>query len=405
MGAPWGQGRRQQFIPELLEVHFEELAYLAGRRRLAMDSAHVLPQEIAELGERIRAHVEGLCVAGEALADFMTPRLVAPSRDEAFAAAHALLHSGHARALASVGQAFSSASGEALKGYAQALGSVPRERPLGFLQPIFLDGDSAHGAAAAAALAMRGELDPASPRLAAFLLDGDPGVAELAWRVVPLVDGLAPETTITRPFPDAIRSGPPTVREAAMAAAAWRGEAWLEVVASRLAQAGDALGLRWWAAIGGPDSAAGFGEALETLPPGPQPCVLAGRFGHPSLFPRLIDWMASPNPLVAEAAGLAFTRLTGQDVEGQRVQTEAPPGADEFDAAFAPEVWLPDVRRARDVLAKGDWSSGSRWCRGYDLGVSFLSAAQRAVDMQGRWDFGQRASLAGGRPFAPPVLF
>jgi hypothetical protein len=172
-----------------------------------------------------------------------------------------------------------------------------------------------------------------------------------------------------------------------MAAAAWRGEAWVPVVAGRLAAAQDPLGVRWLAATGGTDAAAAVGAALAALPHGPERCQLVARYGHPSLFAALLGWMESDDPLQAAAAGAAFTRMTGVEVEGRRVQTQGDDAADEFAREFAPEVFLPDLAKARAVLA-GDaarWQAGGRWCRGHDLATSLSSQAQRAVDMQARW--------------------
>jgi hypothetical protein len=398
--------RRRAFIPELLETHAEELEFLWARRRASLLAPTVLARELQELNERIEAHLQGLLVAGDALLEWATPRFAGEERDAVFAAAYPLLRCGQARAMDPVAAAFGTASGATLAGLADALLLAPSGKAPAFLADALAAGPAPQAVAAAAALAVRGALDPASPRLASLIADSDPALAATAWRVAALCDVPGQAALPPRPYPDAVREGAAEVREAAMAAAAWRGEAWVPVVAGRLAAAQDALGVRWLAATGGTDAAAAVGAALAALPPGPERCQLAARYGHPSLFAALLGWMESDDPLQAAAAGAAFTRMTGVEVEGRRVQTQGDDAADEFAREFAPEVFLPDLAKARAVLA-GDaarWQAGGRWCRGHDLATSLSSQAQRAVDMQARWDFGMRAAIAGSRIFGPPAL-
>ena len=107
-------------------------------------------------------------------------------------------------------------------------------------------------------------------------------------------------------------------------------------VAARLAEAGDA---------------AAVAEKLWATPNGSVGLAMLGR---PADVERLIEVLAHPDPLMAIAAGVAFTRLTGADIAStQRVTL---PVADGDDPAFADDAWLPDQHRAkhawRDVKPK-----------------------------------------------------
>ena len=93
MAAP---APRLHYIPELLEIHADELAYLWGQRRAAIfDARYTLPGFL-ELNERVEAHLAGLLAVPGALPGLLGKRLTAAQdRDEAFAAAAGLLRLPH----------------------------------------------------------------------------------------------------------------------------------------------------------------------------------------------------------------------------------------------------------------------------------------------------------------------
>ena len=100
-------------------------------------------------------------------------------------------------------------------------------------------------------------------------------------------------------------------------------------VAARLAEPGDVATVaeKLWATVNGFDGLA--------------------RLGRPADIERLIEVLAHPDPLMAIAAGVAFTRLTSADIAStQRVTL---PVADGDDPAFADDTWLPDQQRAKQA--------------------------------------------------------
>ena len=105
---------RARHIADLLQVHAEDLAFLWGQRRDALTSPRHTLREYGELNERLEAHVQGLLIARPAaLVAMLQPQLTAPDRDEAFAAAYALLRLAEAESTRTVVVEFSRASGPA----------------------------------------------------------------------------------------------------------------------------------------------------------------------------------------------------------------------------------------------------------------------------------------------------
>jgi uncharacterized protein (TIGR02270 family) len=391
---------RSRFIPGLLTVHAEELEYLWGRRRSTSTSPNFTLRHLNELNERIEAHLQGLLVAGDGLAGLMMPRLTDEDRDSVFVGAFALLRSLKRDHVREVVEAFRTASGPALAGLSDALALAsiaPCEQDLcGCLNGP--DGERA--AASALVLACHGRLDPTSPKLTKLLSDPDPVVARAAWRAVQLVE---PASAATRPYPEAFKSKDAGIRDAALGAAVWRGERWVPDVARTLAEAGDAVATQWLAAIGGAEAAPLMRQILAQPQRTPEMIRAAGRFGHPDMIEPLLDAMAAEDPKVAAIAGEVFTRIVGFAVEGHRETLQVAKDADQFEREFAEEVWLPDAVQARQLWERygQTWRAGLRWCRGCEVSSRLTKNAQARIDLQGFWDFGARAALAGRRVFGP----
>lgn len=393
--------RRREFIPELAQTHAEELAYLWHRRRSAIRSSTLTIRDFGDLNERIEAHLEGLLLCAESLPEVVGERLGLDDRDEVFAGAWPLLRSGSPEAAKTVLSAFAVAQGARLYGLRDALGMASPLHTEATLRAALSHGSPAHAAAAALALAMQRRLDPADSRLARLLDDPTPAIAVQAWQALLQVDTAA--NPIPRPYAAAIGHENPELRAAALEAGIWRGEPWAPTVIRKLAEAGNALGLEWFMAVGDATGAEGLLKALAPQA-NARHCKLASRSGHPAAIQNLLEWMSSEDPSVAADAGAGWFRVTGFDVEGERASVPVGPEADEIDREFAPEVRLPDLARARQQWAANGarWLAGARWCRGHDIGVSLSSAAQRTIDLEARWDFGARAALAGARVFPPP---
>lgn len=393
--------RRHGFMPELVVTHAEELAYLWQRRRASVRSSELTLADFAYLNERIEAHLQGMLVAGEALVPMFGDQLHSEDRDEVFAAACALLRSGgsaHARLVLEV---FSAAVGPVIGGFADALAVAPCTHTEATLRAALARGSPAHASAAALALASHRRLDAGSPQFCRLLLQDDAAVATRAWRSLLQLQGSSGARQ--PPFAEALRRPDAGLRSMVLDVAVWRGEPWVPECVRRLAIMGDEVGLGWRAALCPEDEQ---DEVLELIAAQPVAlrAKLAARLGRPQALEAVLGWMADPDPAFAAAAGLAWERMTGLSVQGQRASLPPASDADPLEQEFPTMVWLPDLPRARRQWSDQAerWRAGQRWCRGFDVQTTLSSEAQRAIDPEGRWDFGARAAWAGAPVFAPP---
>jgi hypothetical protein len=129
---------------------------------------------------------------------------------------------------------------------------------------------------------------------------------------------------------------------------------------------------------------------------------VAASFGHPGAIGPLLQVMADESdPASAAAAGGTFERIVGADVQGSRRVSLVPPGTGSFEAAFADDVTLPDVDKARAawLAVEAKLGRASRLSRGRDVGgVGAMpdSATDAALDMQARFEARLRGRYEGG---------
>lgn len=401
---------RKRYIPRLLQLHLDDLAFIASQRRAALNSQRHTLREFGELGERLEAHLQGLLVAPvEALRDLLMPQLVAVDRDECFAAAYGLLRTGDSDLVWAVIAEFTKARGHSLAGLRDALSMAPAEPVHEEMQSALEHAKPITAVAAAAVLANHRKLDPASPRLDRLLGADDPEVAALAWRLVALADGSMPPQSPRpdRPFMAGVMHADERVRLAAWHAAAWAGQSQALPVLRASAEGGDAAGLHWLAVLGTADDMTTIQQAALAMDDDGARCALLARFGHPSALNALVRWMESSGMPLAVAACEAFTRLTGLDIRGERRQMTVPDDADEFDREMAPLVWMPDAGKARTLLEQHGqhWSIGLRWCRGQRLDGEVPRELLVRLDLEARWEVAARAALRGQPISAPSPVF
>jgi len=185
-------------IPDILEEHFEELAFLWGQRQEALYSPEYTLPELLELEERIEAHVQGLLVGAEHTIPFVDDGLSQDEPLEVFAASYTLLRLNIDSAARQVMDAFFQAEGPQLEGIREALCHGPIDMVMGRLHEAVTSAPAPIAAAAAEALAFHGKLDPAIPRLAKFFQDKNAKVRRAAWRLIMLVPApglLSPEVS------------------------------------------------------------------------------------------------------------------------------------------------------------------------------------------------------------------
>ena len=395
---------RARHIADLLQVHVEDLAFLWGQRRDALGSRRHTLREYGELNERIEAHLQGLLVAApNELSALLQPRLAGTDRDEVFAAAYALLRSTDATATRAVVIEFSRAAGPALAGLRDALSLAPHALFAPEIQSALDQAKPLTAASAAVVLANQRLLDGQSSRLAQLLVDPDPVVCELAWRAAMLADAKAPQHAPKRPFNDALAHPAATVRHAGWAAAAWTAQDRAMPLLRQFAASGDAVALHWLAVLGSEEDVEVLHEAALAIDDPVARCTLVARFGHPSALNAMLRWMTDADMALAVAAGDAFTRVTGVEVRGERRALPLPDDADAFTREMAPDVWLPDVPKARALMERhgADWAAGTRWCKGLRVDGEVARELLLQLDLEARWEVAARAAMQGRSVSAP----
>lgn len=398
---------RARFIPDLLQTHVEDLAFIWCQRRAALGSRRQFLREFVELGERLESHLQGVLVAPpEVVCCLSKERLGATDRDDAFAAGYALLRLDEAAATHAVVVEFSRANGPALAGLRDALSLAPLALFASEMQSAFENAKAITAVSAAVVLANHRRLDSASPRLAKLIEDADPTVSELAWRAALLADVAAPKTAPERPFKRALAEASPAVRSAAWAAAAWTGKISMLPALRQSAVAGDAVALHWLSILGAAEDAPFIQKAALTMADPQARCSLLARFGHPSALNALVRWMAGDDVALAHASGEAFTRITGIEIRGERRTLPVAADADDFTREMAPDVWMPDVQKARELMKRhgAEWSTSHRWCAGRRMEDGVGREQLPALDLEARWDVAARAALAGRPVSAPPPI-
>jgi uncharacterized protein (TIGR02270 family) len=378
------------YIPELVEHHYEELQFLWGQREFALRSPLYTLPKFLDLEQRIEAHVQGLLVAGADLIQIVEQGLTSDDPSTSFAAAYALLRLENETATLAVIQAFSGAHGKQMLGLRQALSLARMEQILPSLPFLFFSSAAPTVAAAADVLAWHGALPPPGLTIDTLLQDEDPSVRETAWGVV-ANSGLALDPKL---YAAAVRDEKPEVRRAGLWAAAWTAVPGALLMARQLAETPtpeNLYGLELLAVLGTPEDVQRMIAIAKVKDLGPARLKLVGSFGHPVLMELLLAELANPDPEVATAAGAAFSKITGQDIDSKDRTTLPPKDGkepDEFEAEFLDEVTLPDPTLARTQWekVKPRLSRATRLCRGFDLSRGASADIMTKLDMESRWE-------------------
>ena len=383
------------YIPDILEEHFEELAFLWGQRMVALRSPAYSWKKFAALEERIEAHVQGLLAVGSRLREFATPFLTSEEASEAFAAGYALLRMRTESATQHVLSAFTTAKGSQLEGLKQALCHGLRRRFLVRLHDLVRPLGTPLSAAAAEILAFHGVADTRAADLEILLGHGDPEIQRAGWRIAALSGVLVSPHT----YASTMKSADAGVRHEAMIAAAWQGQTGLLVVLR--CYVGNLDEKNWdamllLAILGQPEDLERILAIGDAAALGPRRFQALGAFGHPCVVDALLAAVENPDPGCAAAAGAAFTKITGADIRsGKRAEVPAEGGGEsDFDKEFQEVVVLPDPGRARQhwQSVRVNFASATRVCGGFALGASVDPGVLDQLDMESR-----RQALFRGR--------
>jgi uncharacterized protein (TIGR02270 family) len=389
---------RLRYIPGLLTQHLEELEFLWGQRRIAMHSPRHFLRDFLHLNERLEAHIQGLLNVPQAMPDLLLPQLqAAESRDSVFAAACPLLRLANAEITVQVVKCFQQSDAATAPGFRDAFSFAPGGLFVNGLKQVLHDGEPLHAAYAATALANLRALDRGNTSLNALLLHDDSLVATIAWQASLVVDCLPSSAQLVRPYQQALLRPEANIRDAALKSAIWTQQPWVLPVLRQLASAGDSAAVQWLAIVTTGEDGGLIVEHLKLIKSSQGRCDLLVRFGHPGVLKILRDWMSGDDALLTSLAGEAFSRITGFDVRGERIQLPISESADDFDREFAPLIWTTDIHKVDAYMQQNGsrLTSSKRWSRGLSLEGSVMPDTLAAMDLQIRWDQLARHRLAG----------
>ena len=131
-----------------------------------------------------------------------------------------------------------------------------------------------------------------------------------------------------------------------------------------------------------------------------------GAFGHPQVMPTILSGLESKDPRTAVAAGAAFTKITGCDVESSQRALMPPADGhepDDFEREFLDEVKLPSVEAAQAhwKKVKDAFAKGTRYCQGLDISAGASDEQFSRLDLESRWEARLRARFERVGPGSP----
>src|SRR2546422_11057412 len=142
------------YIPDILEEHIEELAFLWEQRQAAVRDPRYTIRELTHLEERITAHLHGVLAVGEVALPLLEDSLAGEDPLMVFAASYALLHAQNQTATARVRDSFGHAQGPVLAALQDALAQAPLNPGVAPFRELF------HGGARPPAAAGGGRARP-----------------------------------------------------------------------------------------------------------------------------------------------------------------------------------------------------------------------------------------------------
>ena len=218
--------------------------------------------------------------------------------------------------------------------------------------------------------------------------------------------------SIERPFQSALEDDDPAVFAAALEAAAWSRQPWLLDYCRRYAsQSPYAIWepIRMFGVLGTPDDLPRILKIGKSPKSGLQRFELLGSFGHPETIEFIIASLTSSDANEAVAAGNAFAKITGYDIEGDdRVELPPEDGSepDEFEQEFLDQAFLPDPNKAKVYWKhnRNQLLKGKRWCFGIEVSSGASNVNISMMNLDSRWECCLRDTYNGVRKLKVPQL-
>ena len=306
---------------DIIEEHLEEADFLSQQRRNALGDRVYDLGRLADLEERLLAHLDGLLLAEGDAWTLLKPKLTEGECGEAFAAAFVSLASGEAGYRDELMKALDQAKGPVFEGITEAFRHSPSVEVEQILRSQLGGANPRVRAIALDVLSFRrAALD--TKQLELFLLDKDPLVVAAA---VTAVGRLRVRPLVSR-VEGLLGSENPLVRSAAMRAVllVGSGDALAHcrtAVKDKTEDSTDALILI--GLTGQVDDARLLVEALNQPEVGRVAMTALGWLGYASTVDALVPLASDPK--LSRLAGEAIARITGLDLEKEQLVATAPP--------------------------------------------------------------------------------
>jgi uncharacterized protein (TIGR02270 family) len=304
---------------DILEEHFEELEFLWLQRDLAIAAPDYDLADLAELDERVEAHIDGLRIAGDAGWEIAKEQLVGDEAGEVFTGAVLAFESGDEHRICEVLEV-ASQSMELARGAISALGWLTYQQAQPHIQKLIKSDEPMRRRIGIAAAAVHRQ-NP-GPSLNKAVSDGEVLVRARALRAVGelgRMDLLAAVKSHLQAEDESCRfwaawsasllndrSGIGILRDTAEAGGLLAERA-CQVAARRM---GQAEAMQWQKQLA-------EREQHHRLA-----IIAAGAIGEPVLMPWLIEMMKVKD--MARPAGEAFSTITGVDIAYENLEAEGP---------------------------------------------------------------------------------
>jgi hypothetical protein len=414
----------------VVEEHFEELQALWYVHASAIRNDRYWAGDLLKLQQRIAAHGDGVVLAGSRAHSVIHEALFSGDAGLAFAAVVTSLRAPELPLLQLLFKAFDQAAEAAAQGFIEGFCASSISACQSMLQER-LDVPEANIASQAAyILAFHGRLPVDHPCNSAFLCDASAIIRERGWKTMPLLFAVhaspvvAPVAAVRPtsssagmlnspyPFAAALSDDVPSVRQAALEAAAWMRQPWLLDYCRQQAQqpAPEQIDCyAMFAILAGPADLPHI-HAIGSAPSlGARRLEIVGKFGHPALLPLLLEHFENEDQRTAVAAGKAFEKISGFSAESDTRVTLPPEDGsqpDEFEAEFLDEEKLPDRARAKQFLAEHAerLQSSPRWSRGVDIRGPITRDQFMGLDLEARWEAALRGVYRNELHLSPAQL-
>lgn len=368
---------------DILEEHFEELDFLWDQREAAVFSPDWTLRDLAEHEERAEAHLDGLRVGQGHSVDLARSFLTGEEKSAVTAAALTMMAFGDPDLEAEVVAALLTASPDARDGIRIALRHSDITRVVPHLRQLAASADTSIRVAALDLLAFHRQPPPAG--LPELLFKCTPESRALLYGALGRFGG----PWSTDPLQIAFDGGTPELQRSALETSARLGVPDLASMCRRAAGRPEnppGAALAFLGVLGDPQDLPLFQNSLGRKPLALAALAGLGALGRTEAIPALIEAMTDKD--LTQAAGAAFTRITGaNDIRADK-PLPPPEGLSEEELEFFDPIFPADPAKARAwwEREKGRFTGEGRWQAGREVSKEPLGAAFQRLPLETRRD-------------------